>query len=129
MSENKTVIFVCEHGAAKSVVAATYLNKFAREMGLPIEALARGTTPEDGLSAYAVAGLLADGLVPSEPAPQKLSAEELETADRVISFCELPEADPARNNIEYWDGVPAISEDYAKARDIIVAKLQAAMRL
>ena len=85
MSEKPTILFVCEHGAAKSIIAATYLNKFARDKGLRIEALARGTNPDAGLSGYAVAGLLADGLVPSQLAPQKLSAEELEAADRVIA--------------------------------------------
>jgi len=128
MSENKMVIFVCEHGAAKSVIAATYLNKFAQEKGLRIQVLARGTIPDTGLSGYAVAGLLADGLVPSQLTPQKLSAEEVEAADRVIAFCDLTEAGPVRNNIEYWDSVPAVSEDYAKARDIIVAKVRAVMK-
>ena len=128
MFESKTVVFVCEHGAAKSVIAATYLNKFAQENGLHIEALARGTNPDAGLSGYAVAGLLADGLVPHQLTPQKLSAEEVECADIVIAFCDLPEADPGRNNIEYWHSVPAVSEDYAKARDIIVAKLHAVMK-
>jgi arsenate reductase len=128
MVENKTVIFVCEHGAAKSIIAATYLNKFAREKGLQIQALARGTNPDAGLSGSAVAGLLADGLVPSEGAPQKLSAAEVKAADRVIAFCDLPEVDPVKNSIEYWDGVPAVSEDYIKARDIIVARLRAMMK-
>jgi arsenate reductase (thioredoxin) len=128
MSENSTILFVCEHGAVKSIIAATYLNKFAREKGLRIKALARGTNPDAGLSGYAVAGLLADGLAPSQLSPQKLSAEELELADKVIAFCDLREADPVRNNIEYWDSVPAVSEGYAQARDIIIAKLQAVMK-
>jgi len=128
MSENKIVIFVCEHGAAESVIAATYLNKFAQEKRLQIQVLARGTNPAVGLSGYAVAGLLADGLIPSQLIPQKLSAEEFEAANRVIAFCDLTEADPVRNNIEYWDNVPAVSEDYAKARDIIVAKVRAVMK-
>jgi protein-tyrosine-phosphatase len=128
MSEKLTILFVCEHGAAKSIIAATYLNKFAQEKGLRIESLARGTNPDTGLSGYAVAGLLADGLDPSQLSPQKLSAEELEAADKVIAFCDLPQADPVRNKIEYWDSVPAVSEDYAKARDFIVAKLQLMMK-
>ena len=128
MSENKMVIFVCEHGAAKSVIAAIYMNKFAQEKGLRIQVLARGTSPDAGLSGYAVAGLLADGLIPNHFTPQKLSAEEVEAADRVIAFCDLTDVDPMKNNIEYWDSVPAVSEDYAKARDIIVAKVRAVMK-
>ena len=36
------VIFVCEHGAAKSVVATAYFNKLASERGLPYRASFRG---------------------------------------------------------------------------------------
>jgi arsenate reductase len=39
------VIFVCEHGAAKSVIAAAYFNKIATERGLPDRATYRGASP------------------------------------------------------------------------------------
>ncbi len=44
------VMFVCEHGAAKSVIATAYFNKLAAERGLPYRATFRGTTPQDELS-------------------------------------------------------------------------------
>ena len=124
MSEKKKIIFVCEHGAAKSIVAATYFNKLAQERGLQVQALARGTNPDLGLSGYAVAGPLGDGLTPSQLTPQKLLPEELEAADFIVSFCELPEADVEKNHIEYWRNVPAVSEDYKKARDIILIRIE-----
>ena len=34
-----TVVFVCEHGAAKSVVAAAHFNRMARERGLAVRAI------------------------------------------------------------------------------------------
>ena len=34
-SAEPTVVFVCEQGAAKSVIATSYFNKLARERGLP----------------------------------------------------------------------------------------------
>ena len=40
---DKAVVFVCEHGAAKSVVATAYFNKLAAERGLPFRATFRGT--------------------------------------------------------------------------------------
>jgi len=128
MSVKKTIVFVCEHGAAKSVVAATYFNKFAREKDLQIQAYARGTNPDVDLSGYAVAGLLGDGLTPCQLAPQKLLAEELEAADFVVSFCDLPGVDLEQNNIQYWDNVSAISENYEKARDVILARIQEIMK-
>src|SRR5215467_1568393 len=61
-----SVIFVCEHGAAKSVIATAYFNKLAAERGLPYRATFRGTTPQDDLSVRAVEGLKADGIeIPS----------------------------------------------------------------
>ena len=62
----RSIVFVCEHGAAKSVIATAYFNKLAAERGLPFRATFRGTTPQDDLSVRAVEGLQADGVaVPS----------------------------------------------------------------
>ena len=41
---NPAVVFVCEHGAAKSVIATAYFNKLAAERGLPFRATFRGTS-------------------------------------------------------------------------------------
>ena len=61
-ARDKAVVFVCEHGAAKSVVATAYFNKLAAERGLPFRATFRGTAPQDNLSVRAVEGLKADGV-------------------------------------------------------------------
>ena len=119
-----TILFVCEHGAAKSILAAAFFNKLAREKDLRLSAIARGTHPESELSSKTVAGLLADGLTPTETFPRILTREEIESAQRVVSFCELP--DEYRHNAatEYWDGVPPVSEDYEKSRDAIVIHIK-----
>jgi protein-tyrosine-phosphatase len=114
------VVFVCEHGAAKSVVAAAHFNKMAREAGLNARAVARGTNPEASLSENAVRGLLADGLMPTEPRPRKFDPAEYAGARRVISFCILPQVDEQEEHIEYWEDVPPVSEDYESARDAVV---------
>ena len=41
-----TVLFVCEHGAAKSVIAAAYFNQLASEKNLDVRAIERGTNPD-----------------------------------------------------------------------------------
>ncbi|MGE5376472.1 MAG: hypothetical protein ACM3XO_15550 [Bacteroidota bacterium] len=127
MSENRIIVFVCEHGAAKSIIAATYWNKYAQEQGARIQGLATAY-PDIALASYAVASLLEDGLIPNQLTPQKLLPEEVSAAERVIAFCDLQEVDSKKTNIEYWENVPAVSEDYGKAHDIIVAKLQAMMK-
>ena len=57
-----TVVFVCEHGAAKSVIATAYFNKIAAERGLHARAVYRGVNPQDALSVSALKGLRDDGL-------------------------------------------------------------------
>ena len=123
MPRESIIIFICEHGAAKSIIAAAYFNKIAREMGLTERALARGTFPEIELSQKALTGLVQDGLVPTEPTPQKLSLQEIKTARWMISFCELPEEYQRDNVIERWEDVPPVSENYERARDVIRAHL------
>src|SRR5215467_9813815 len=58
----ETVVFVCEHGSAKSVIAAAHFNRLAAEKGLPYRAIARGTKPDDVVAPAVKAGLASDGL-------------------------------------------------------------------
>jgi protein-tyrosine-phosphatase len=124
MSRATTIIFVCEHGAAKSILATAYFNKMAREKDLNLTAIARGTNPDPELSAQTVDGLRADGLIPTESTPVKLDGKELEFAQHVVSFCALPEEYRPKGKVEYWKDVPAVSEDYERARDAIVEHLK-----
>jgi len=124
MPQDSIIIFVCEHGAAKSVLAAAYFNKMARENNFSLTAIARGTHPDAELSAKTVAGLHRDGLTPTESIPTKLDRKELESAQRVVSFCALPEEYLRESRVEYWDRVPAVSEDYERARDAIIEHLK-----
>jgi len=120
MNPNKTIIFVCEHGAAKSILASTYFDKIARESGLDFWAVARGTNPEPAISSQTIAGLAKDGLEPKESMPQKLTEADMQSARRVISFCKLPDEFQQTSIVEYWGDVPPVSENYEKARDTIV---------
>ena len=117
------IVFVCEHGAAKSILAATYFNKLAYEKGLNIKAVARGTHPDAELSRKTVDGLFEDGLTPSESAPQKLLLTDVENAQCIISFCDLPAEYRQNMPVEQWDDVPPVSENYKTARDAILERL------
>jgi protein-tyrosine-phosphatase len=119
----KQIVFVCEHGAAKSILAAALFNKLAANGNLNVRAIARGTNPDAELSPKTVTGLQADGLIAAESTPQQLSITDLEKAKQVITFCGLPEEFQNKAAIEQWDGIPAVSEDYEKARDAIVEHL------
>jgi arsenate reductase len=123
MNQNPTIVFVCEHGAAKSIIAAAYFNKLACETNSDLQAIARGTHPDQELSHKAIMGLQKDGLTPTESIPQKLSRADLDTAQRIITFCELPNEYEQKTVIEFWNGIPPVSENYEKARDAIMARL------
>ena len=116
------VLFVCLHGAAKSVVAAAHFRRLAAARGLSIGAGAAGTEPEPELAQGAVKGLAADGLTPSPARPRPLTLYDLESAARIVSFgCDVA---PTRGQrVEQWT-VPAVSDGYEAARDRIVANVE-----
>lgn len=128
MSQNPIILFVCEHGAAKSVIAATYFNKLASERNTAIRAIARGTHPEPELSTNTIAGLKRDGLTPIASAPEPLTLQEVMSAEQIIAFCELPEEYRNKTTTEQWDDIPPVSEDYNKSRDAILEKLNHLLR-
>src|SRR6185295_3529072 len=80
------VVFICEHGAAKSVVASEYFNKLAKERGLAVRAIARGADPQASMSVAALEGLREDGLSPSLGEPRSLAASEVRGAARIVAF-------------------------------------------
>lgn len=123
MLQQPVIIFVCEHGAAKSIVAAAYFNQLAKDASLNWRAMARGTNPDTRLLEEAVRGLAKDGLISTEPTPQLLSIDDVQWAQRMISFCELPAEYGTVTVIEQWNDVPPISQDYNKARDVILEHL------
>ena len=123
MEQNPLLIFVCEHGAAKSIIAAAYFNKLAEARNLSLRAIARGTNPDSELSPKTVAGLQSDGLSPTESAPQRLTLAEVESAKRIISFCELSQEYQNKATIELWNDIPPVSENYKNARDAIIEHL------
>jgi len=122
--KNEIIVFVCEHGSAKSIIAATYFNQLAEQANLHVRAIARGTDPDKELSLQTVAGLDADGLTPTETIPQKLSPADIENAQLVVTFCEIPEEYQNKVILERWDDVPPVSENYESARDEIITRLK-----
>ena len=116
------VLFVCLHGAAKSVVAAAHFRRVASARGLAIGAVAAGTEPDAELAASAVKGLGAEGLTAAPTRPRPVTLYDLSSATRVVSFgCPLELGSGGR--VEQWE-VPAVSDGYAAARDQIVAKVE-----
>jgi protein-tyrosine-phosphatase len=118
-----TVLFICEHGSAKSVVAAVHFNRIAASRGLSFRAISRGTVPDAEMAPAAVKGLLGDGLKPDDPAPTKLGQSDLDAAVRVVSFCELPPGLEVSAPVTQWE-VPPVSTEYAASRDAMLVHIE-----
>lgn len=122
------VTSACEHGAARSVVAAAYFNRLATEKRLPYRAVSRGVNPEDKVPPVVVNGLAADGLDVRNWTPIAISADDVHGAAKVVTFaCKLPaSAHPAANQLLQWDEpMPSVSESYESARQSIVKRVNA----
>jgi protein-tyrosine-phosphatase len=117
-----TVLFVCEHGSAKSVVAAAHFNRLAAQQGVPLHAISRGTDPDPENHPAAVAGLAGDALQPAAR-PRRLAIADLDGAAAVVAFSPLPASYASHAPVRVWN-VPAVSEGYGRARDEIVARVR-----
>ena len=62
MSMHRPVLFVCLHGAAKSVLAAADFQRMAAERGLDIPAVSAGTEPDAAIAPGVLRILLAEGV-------------------------------------------------------------------
>ncbi len=77
------VLFLCPHGAAKSVIASAILNDLARRGHLEITSSSAGTEPDDEISSIAVDALLAHQLPVPDGPPQLVTRQLIERADVV----------------------------------------------
>jgi len=124
MATQGKVLFVCLHGSAKSLIAAEYFNRLAAARGLAARATSAGTEPDDAIPPRVTQGLRADGIDVEGRRPRRPTPGDVEGAVAVVTFgCELGELASRASRIERWDDVPAVSEDFQRARDVIVARL------
>jgi arsenate reductase len=124
------VVFVCQYGSAKSVIAARFFNRMAAEEDLPFLAVARGIEPEPVIPPYVRDPIRADRFeIGPEEKPVPLDAGETHDAVAVICImCKLPPGQlaVARQSME-WTDVPDVSEGYTAARDRILGHVKELM--
>ena len=124
MTASPFVLFVCLHGSAKSVIASQYFRRFAAVLGVAAESGAVGTEPDAAIPPKVVEGLHRDGIDVRGVRPCPVTAADLARASMVVAFgCDLDEA-PAGLVIERWDDMPAVSEDFGRARDAIADRVR-----
>jgi arsenate reductase len=125
VTDKKTVLFLCPHAAAKSVLAAAEFDRLAAVRGLRLRADAAGTDPDPTTNPAVVAALAADGIDASGHRPRRVTTQELTGAWRVVSLgCDLDDVAPATLRVERWDDVPPVSAGLPAARAAIRARVE-----
>jgi protein-tyrosine-phosphatase len=115
-----TVLFMCPHGAAKSVLASTYVQRAAKERGLNVRVETAGTDPDPEIAPAVAAHLKKGGYDVPAAKPRRATDADMATADVVISIgCDLKGLPPAKGTLIRWDDVPAPSEDFKAADEKI----------
>ena len=121
-----TVLFMCPHGAAKSVLASAYFEQLAKERGLNVRVESGGTDPDPTVAPAVAAHLKQHGYPVRAGVPRKVTPTAFESADLVISLgCDLSGLPERRGRLERWDDVPAPSEDFARADQAIRKRVTA----
>src|SRR5437660_1227662 len=124
MTPPRRVLFVCLHGSAKSLIALEHFRRLAAERGIAVEAAAAGTAPDAEIPPHVGQGVLGHSIDVRARRPRQVTVADLETASLAVTFaCDLGDLAPPGLSLERWDDVPAVSEDFKKARDIIAARL------
>lgn len=125
--DSQTVVFVCEHGTVKSVVAMAWFTRLARERGLPIRAISRGTNLDPGIPVVVREGLKRKGFQFPAFSPTPFTETDLAGATLVISFDRPGVAATVAGRIptQAWDGLPSVMENFVVASDSIQRRVKA----
>jgi len=124
MTTTPRLLFVCLHGSAKSLIALEHFRRLATERGVDVQADWAGIEPDAAIPPRVVQGLLGEGIDVRGRQPRQVERADLERASCVVTFaCELGALESSGIARERWDDVPAVSEGYKPARDVIVGRL------
>jgi len=121
------VLFVCDHGSVKSLMAASLFEAAAARRGLRIRALSRGVNPDAAVPSAIAAAMRQDGFDVGSFRPQAVSAQDVAGAARVVAIgVDLSaHASQAQAPIASWNDVPPASVDYPRARDDLARRIEA----
>lgn len=128
--QERTILFVCEHGSAKSVIATAHFNDLAAKNGLPYRAIARGVHPDKEIPPYIMSGLAAERLDIRGWQPKRFSEDDALRSDRIITLgCALPAAKSiVMRKREEWNDVPSPSENYQNASHAVAERVALLVR-
>lgn len=112
------VVFVCEHGSVKSMIAALWFNRVASERGLRLQAVSRGVDPDVKIPDGVAQSLRNDGFDLTGVVPVRLQSGDLTRAAHVVAIgADSPLFSALAKAPERWDDIPPASVDYRESRD------------
>lgn len=122
----KPIVFVCEHGSVKSMIAAQWFNRMAAERGVALRAVSRGVEPDARIPEAVAQKLSKDGFDLTELVPVRLQQSDLTNARHVVSIgAKSALFDKMSKGLERWDDIPPASSNYAASRDALRARIAA----
>ena len=118
------VLFLCPHGAAKSVVAAAMmLDHSLKEGRTDGEVRNAGTEPDATFNPIAVQVLERLGH-PVPAGPRRVTEEDIQWADIVVSLgCSFDNLPGAPDRSRDWSDAPAVADDAADLVSFVEARL------
>ena len=118
----RRVLFVCQFGTVKSPVAREFFRRRAAQRGLPVEAQARGITPQEHISRNLSLALQNDGINVRADPLRRLSPVDAKHADMVVFFDKLPPGLRA-THVRDWTDLPSMNSDYRSARADLIRRV------
>jgi len=124
-----TVVFVCEHGSSRSLLAASLFNRMAEERGLSVRALSRAAsekTADQSVPAPLAKQMAADGFQVEDFKPKALTASEAVAATRIVTL-QFDASVEAANEapVERWSDIGSPSREYAVTKRVIASHIRA----
>lgn len=107
------MLFLCPHGGAKSLIAASYFNRIAQAQQLPFKAIAAAAEdPYPEVPANVAEALGREGFDVRGFQPRPVEARDFGAAALVIAIdCDLHAFDTGSAQVDSWDDVPKVSVD------------------
>ncbi len=105
------ILYLCPHGAAKSVLAVALTQALVERLGVAVTVDNAGTDPDVGISPIVLEALAARGLS-YETEPRLVSDADITAADIVISLgCTIRSLPTAPTRFIDWSDAPNASDD------------------
>ena len=126
-----TVVFVCEHGSSRSLMAASLFNRMAEQRGITARAVSRAASAEtvdQKVPDKLASTMAAEGFDVAGFKPQPISAMEASKAVRVVTLAYDKPLETAATPVERWSDIGSPGREYQKTRDAIASHVDTLLR-